>query len=177
MFNRVQIFFGTPHRGSSAATMGKVMLNIAKVSGSRPDLLAALEKNQDGLQEITEDFTRVVAKYTIKSFYESDKMFGIKKVNTIHTYTRLVPGLINPQIVAKESATMNIPQEECIPIDGYHRDICRFSRDDDRFEAVWKAVKRMMVTQGTDISKKGTSPSACRQWKVRDIGSTLIWGL
>jgi ABC-type branched-subunit amino acid transport system substrate-binding protein len=38
---------------------------------------------------------------------------------------------------------MNITQEEAIPIGGNHMDICRFSGDDERFEAVWKAIRRL----------------------------------
>jgi len=42
---------------------------------------------------------------------------------------------------------MNISEEEAIPMDGDHREICRFSKDDDRFEAVWKAVQRCLPTE------------------------------
>ncbi|KAK4167842.1 hypothetical protein QBC43DRAFT_192522, partial [Cladorrhinum sp. PSN259] len=48
-------------------------------------------------------------------------------------------------VVDKDSSTMNITQEESIPIEGNHMDMCRFSRpDDEGFEAVWKAIKRLI---------------------------------
>jgi hypothetical protein len=48
---------------------------------------------------------------------------------------------------------MNITQEETIPMEGDHREICRFeSADDERFDSVWKAIKRLIPVaeqQGT----------------------------
>jgi hypothetical protein len=49
---------------------------------------------------------------------------------------------------------MKVSQEEAIPMEGHHRDICRFSGpDDERFEAVWRAIRRL-IPQGEN---KGTS--------------------
>ena len=40
---------------------------------------------------------------------------------------------------------MNVTQEEAIPIEGHHTEICRFSGpEDERFEAVWKAIRRLI---------------------------------
>ncbi|RYP34530.1 hypothetical protein DL767_004242 [Monosporascus sp. MG133] len=130
----LKVFFGTPHRGSSVASFGKILSRVATFVGSRPDLLKALERDTDGLQEIGEDFTRIVSNYRIKSFYESDRLSGVKL------------------IVPKDSATMNVSQEESIPMKGDHREICRFSRQDDRFEAAWKAIRRLIhvPTKPTD---------------------------
>jgi hypothetical protein len=47
--------------------------------------------------------------------------------------------------VDKDSATMKITQEEAIPIEGDHRQIARFTGpEDDRFQAVWKAIRRVV---------------------------------
>lgn len=40
---------------------------------------------------------------------------------------------------------MNITQEDTIPMEGNHMEICRFADgDDERFDAVWKAIKRLV---------------------------------
>ncbi|KAJ3455478.1 hypothetical protein MRS44_016960 [Fusarium solani] len=135
------VFFGTPHRGSSSATIGKLLSRVARFAGTRHYLMRSLEINEDGLQEIAENFTRIVPKYRIKSFYESDRLFGLKL------------------IVPKYSATMGVSQEEPISMKGDHRKICRFSRDDPRFEAVWKAVQRLIPPQNT-ARPAVTRPSA-----------------
>jgi hypothetical protein len=48
---------------------------------------------------------------------------------------------------------MNMPQEESIPMDGDHREICRFNRTDERFEAVWKAVSRLVAIKAPSNSE------------------------
>jgi hypothetical protein len=40
---------------------------------------------------------------------------------------------------------MEIAGEEAIPLAGNHMEICKFSGvDDERFEEVWKAIKRLI---------------------------------
>lgn len=40
---------------------------------------------------------------------------------------------------------MKTTEEEAIPIEGHHREICRFyGAQDERFEAVWKAIRRLI---------------------------------
>jgi ATP-dependent protease HslVU (ClpYQ) peptidase subunit len=62
------------------ATVGKIVSKVAGFAGSRADLLAALEQNEEGLQEIAEDFSRICGKYSMTSFYESNKLLGVKQV-------------------------------------------------------------------------------------------------
>jgi hypothetical protein len=45
---------------------------------------------------------------------------------------------------------MEITGEEAIPLEGNHMEICAFSgADDERFEEVWKAIKRA-IESGQD---------------------------
>jgi hypothetical protein len=60
--------------------VGKILSKASGFAGSRADLLHALEQNEDGLQEIAENFGRICDGYVIKSFYESNKLLGVKKV-------------------------------------------------------------------------------------------------
>jgi hypothetical protein len=40
---------------------------------------------------------------------------------------------------------MEIPNEEALPLEGNHQEICKFSgANDERFEEVWKAIKRIV---------------------------------
>lgn len=51
---------------------------------------------------------------------------------------------------------MRITQEEAIPITGHHRDICRFSGpDDQRFEAMWKAIRRLVYPKPEENGSPG----------------------
>jgi ATP-dependent protease HslVU (ClpYQ) peptidase subunit len=62
------------------ATVGKIISKAAGFAGSRADLLAALEQNEEGLQDIAEDFSRICKSFSIKSFHESNRLFGVHKV-------------------------------------------------------------------------------------------------
>jgi hypothetical protein len=45
---------------------------------------------------------------------------------------------------------MNITQEEALPIEGDHREMCRFEKvDDARFQAVWNAIRRLIPKKET----------------------------
>jgi hypothetical protein len=53
--------------------------------------------------------------------------------------------ILKGQVVGKHSAVMEITGEEAIPLAGDHMEICKFSGvDDERFEEVWKAIKRLI---------------------------------
>ncbi len=53
--------------------------------------------------------------------------------------------ILKAQVIGKHSAVMEITGEEAIPLAGNHMEICNFSRvDDERFEEVWKAIKRLI---------------------------------
>ena len=64
---------GTPHNGSSLASMGKLMANIVSAcSPIRPPrtLIGSLQKDSEVLLEITEDFVKRRKKVHLVSFYE-----------------------------------------------------------------------------------------------------------
>ncbi|OIW33004.1 hypothetical protein CONLIGDRAFT_570241, partial [Coniochaeta ligniaria NRRL 30616] len=125
------VFMGTPHRGSDLAKWGSLLATVAKVAFLSPkkEFLDNLHKNRKELIELSEDFIKIAAKYAFKSFYEENR----------------VKGVTASQVVDKDSGTMKITQEEAIPIEGDHMGIARFSGpDDERFEAVWKAIRRLI---------------------------------
>jgi len=46
---------------------------------------------------------------------------------------------------------MNITQEEALPLEGDHREMCRFrGSDDPRFSVAWNAIKRLIPEKKLD---------------------------
>jgi hypothetical protein len=94
------------------------------------NLLKDLESNSKALEGISEDFRSIADKYAITSFYESDE------INLAVTGKSVVP---------KFSALTELSHEDARPLEGNHMQIARFSGPaDERFERVWKAIKRMI---------------------------------
>ena len=58
-------FLGTPHRGSRAASIGKIAFQITKAAGQRPStkILHALERNSETLNMIGDSFSQTLTKY------------------------------------------------------------------------------------------------------------------
>lgn len=61
-------FLGTPHRGSSTATVGKIAYQITKAAGKSPNtkILQGLEQNSETLDIIGDDFGQTLLKYGSK---------------------------------------------------------------------------------------------------------------
>ncbi|KAI1747836.1 Alpha/Beta hydrolase protein [Xylaria castorea] len=121
------VFFGTPHRGADAAHWAVMAEKIghAVLRTSQSEFLKVLARNSEDLYEITEDFRPIAANYAIVSFYEE--------------YAYNVLGKV---IVDKDSAIMGLPHEQKMMLSGTHTSMCRFSKSDKQFDAVWRRIKR-----------------------------------
>lgn len=66
------IFLATPHRGSPTASIGKILVNISKVTlkQNKTQLLAELERDNPSLMDLTEDFSRLHSHFLIASAWE-----------------------------------------------------------------------------------------------------------
>ena len=66
------VFLATPYRGSSKASIGKMLINISKVSlrQNKTQLLAELERDNSSLTDLTEDFSRLHSHFQIASTWE-----------------------------------------------------------------------------------------------------------
>lgn len=66
------VFLATPHRGSSKASIGKMLVNISKASlrQNKTQLLAELEMDNPSLTDLTEDFSRLHSHFQIVSAWE-----------------------------------------------------------------------------------------------------------
>lgn len=80
------VFLGTPHRGSKYADWGKIVSKIAQLALHDPNerILAALEVNNEVLDNIHEEFKNIVVECGIKmhSFQEAHGISGIKGLNS-----------------------------------------------------------------------------------------------
>ncbi|RWA12051.1 hypothetical protein EKO27_g3080 [Xylaria grammica] len=122
-----QVFFGTPHRGADAAQWALMAEKIghAVFHTGQSAFLRTLERNSEDLYKISEDFRPISANYAIVSFYEE------------YAYN-----ILGKVIVDKDSAIMGLPHEQKMMLSGTHTSMCRFSKSDKQFDAVWKRIKR-----------------------------------
>ncbi|KAK0729543.1 Alpha/Beta hydrolase protein [Lasiosphaeris hirsuta] len=137
------VFFGTPHRGSDAATWGNLVAGImATAFGTRikTSFLKALKPNSRDLMDLSEDFRSIATRYSIASFVEEDKHSKLGRV-----------------IVERHSAVMEVPHEEVASLPGDHSNICKFGRNDaHRFDAVWRCIRRIAQGAHTAAPPPGT---------------------
>ncbi|KAL6709561.1 hypothetical protein ACN47E_001496 [Coniothyrium glycines] len=133
------VFFGTPHRGSKGADIGKVVaraINMclrasqtARITGSiRDDLLTNLGINSQTLTDIAISSRNRLMNKDVVSFYE----------------TQTVPGL-SDLVVDQSSAIMEIPGEDVISLFADHRNMCRFaSEEDDGYSCTLRVIRRLV---------------------------------
>ncbi|KAI2637009.1 hypothetical protein GGS26DRAFT_546781 [Hypomontagnella submonticulosa] len=111
------MFFGTPHRGSGLASWANIIGNILRATSfgtsTNVQLAKDLQPKSRLLDFISTSFLDRCGKLKIISCYETSKM-----------------DFLNCIVVDKDSATLGIPTETVIALDGDHRSICRFSNID-----------------------------------------------
>tara|TARA_R110002003_G_scaffold1634_3_gene23311 strand:+ start:198 stop:476 length:279 start_codon:yes stop_codon:yes gene_type:complete len=82
---KLVIFLGTPHRGSAYADWGQIASNLARLvlHDSNKRILKTLEVNSEVLENIQEEFIKIVYNGEIKihSFQEARAITGIKGLN------------------------------------------------------------------------------------------------
>lgn len=151
-------FFGTPHRGGNFANVGNTAASIVRklIGNPRNDLVKGLKKHLDMATKRCEEFRHLSDRFTILSFWET------------HPYGRL--GLI----VDKESATMGLPQEVQLAVNGDHSSICKFaSAHDIDCEVVLATIASNIVDalmiQEASRSVRRYMPPAMRRLFVRRL--------
>ncbi|KAL6160786.1 hypothetical protein ACJQWK_02202 [Exserohilum turcicum] len=135
------VFFGTPHRGSAVADVGKMIGRVVNmcmraslitgISGSiRDDLLTILESNSQALNDLAVSSRNRLRNLEIVTFYETEMMPGLSEL-----------------IVHQSSAIMEIPCEEVIPLYANHRTMCRFGgATDGGYICTLNVMKRLSKT-------------------------------
>lgn len=74
------VFLATPHKGSSAATLGSVAARIARLTmlvNVNAKLIRRLESQNSYLIEKSHHFSKLCSKFEIFTFYETIKIRGI----------------------------------------------------------------------------------------------------
>ncbi|ETS79976.1 hypothetical protein PFICI_07505 [Pestalotiopsis fici W106-1] len=125
------VFLGTPHKGSEAADIGKIVgriINLAVPKATRTDLLGHLGENSQALRELASSFRHRLCNLEVVTFYE----------------TQPIPPL-SSLVVERSSSILDIPQEDIIPLYENHRDICRFSGHTTSYKAVSSALRRIVT--------------------------------
>jgi hypothetical protein len=95
------VFLGTPHKGSRTQSKEAIIANIASMFGQAEskNLLGAVEKDSDMLNDLVHDFTRVVNKAAIPLFC----FFEQRKSNLARLFKPMDKGL--PQFRVRDPAT------------------------------------------------------------------------
>ena len=89
---------GTPHNGSSLATLGKLVANIvdacSPINPAR-SLIATLRKDSEVLLEITEDFVKIRKSLHLVSFFEMEMTTIAPFIRKLASVLRIVQSLIS----------------------------------------------------------------------------------
>jgi hypothetical protein len=125
-------FLGTPHRGSSAASMGKIAFNISKIAytHANTNLLKSLERNSETLDRIGDGFANLLYErnFKIHSFRETKPMKGV-------------------MIVEPYSAQIGVAEEGKGEINKNHSEMTRFCNESDMGFVRVLAVLRRWVSE------------------------------
>ena len=116
------MFLGTPHHGSRAASLGKMVFEVSKLFFKKPNLqvLRGLETNSETLERISRSFDQIlsIGKIKVHSFREELPTHGV-------------------MVVGSASSTIGYLHETRGSLHANHRDLARFSSMEDiKFQRV-----------------------------------------
>ena len=128
------LFLGTPHKGTDMAQWGSRLEWICsavmpkKVLDSQPQLVDALKKENETLQNIDRQFVQLMGKFHVFFFHEA-KPTNLK--GTLHF------------IVDEESASPTVQEVERAAIQADHSHMCKFENESaPGFDLVVEAIQR-----------------------------------
>jgi hypothetical protein len=74
------VFFGVPHHGADLASWGAFAANLLKIiqlgSGTNTNYVEALQSKSKTFGDISRQFIERGAEVQIKTFYETERLFG-----------------------------------------------------------------------------------------------------
>jgi hypothetical protein len=78
------VFFGTPHRGSKGADVGKIVGSASQAAGIagsiRDDLLTTLGSNSQALSDLAISSRNRLTNLEIVTFHETETMLGLSEL-------------------------------------------------------------------------------------------------
>lgn len=157
------IFLGTPHRGSNAATYGRIAYLLTKTfafQSANTKLLTALEKNSETLDRISTEFFHTLETYKtlrIASFSEEKQIrFGV----------------LGMQIVQSDSAKIGHVRETWGSISEDHRNMAKYtSSRDDGFVKVSRKIRHWVDDAQRSMCKWKTLNICDCSWNTQMLTS------
>lgn len=139
------VFMGTPHRGADAikwagiANKFAALFSKTTVVDENNRLVTALSKGSDLLEDLQENFSRWIDRFSIKTIIEDKEYGNLGK------------------IVDKATATLGVTNEDVIHIPANHSDMCKFGSDTDigyerTSDAIYQIVEDLVAE--ADQNKK-----------------------
>ena len=116
------MFLGTPHHGSRAASLGKMVFEVSKLFFKKPNLqvLRGLETNSEILERISRNFGQILSTGRIK----------------VHSFREELP-THGVMVVGSASSTIGYLHETRGSLHANHRNLARFSSTEDiKFQRV-----------------------------------------
>lgn len=152
------IFFGVPHCGSNVAYWGTFAANLLETIqlgfGTNSNFVKDLQRNSETLANISELFFKLSDKLEIRTFYETEKLLNKVVCPLIKQDVGFCIIVDILQIVDKNSACLNHPNEIAVGIAGAnHRSICKFSHgNSEKYLQVWKTIKQLVDAVGNSVT-------------------------
>ena len=162
------LFLGTPHLGSNLAKWGSMLEWIcgavlpSKVIDTEPQLVEALTKNNETLQNIDRQFLQLAGRLHIFFFHEG------KKTNLKGTLQF---------VVDEESAAPNIQDVERSVIQQDHSHMCKFENESaPGFDLVAEAIQRYCGEAPDVIKRDWQSEQTAQALKKQAEAQNLLSG-
>jgi predicted alpha/beta-fold hydrolase len=124
------LFMGTPHRATSAASLGIILAKMVSILGTNPRINSAvmrqLEWDSEWIQRSNEEFVHIAQNFEIYSFYEER------------------PTRVMGFIVDRSSAVLGLPNEISISLNSDFVGLNKYQGfDDDQYRIVRSSLKRI----------------------------------
>lgn len=159
------LFLGTPHNESDVAKWGVLLHNICsavlpmKFMEASPQLVEALQKDNETLHHINSHFTDIMSRFHIYLFHETRSM-DVKGTKQI--------------IVDEESAAPCLIDVERMGIEADHSHICKFENENSPgYEVVAEAILRYSRQAPTVIADRWVEErktrASVKKAKAREI--------
>ena len=160
------LFLGTPHKGSEVAQWGSRLEWICnavlpkKVLDSQPQLVDALKKENETLQNIDRQFIQLMGKLHVFFFHEA-------KPTSLKGTLRFV--------VDEESAAPTVQDVERAAIQADHRHMCKFENESSPgFDLVVEAIQRYADEAPEAIKRNWSSEEQERMISRRAAAEALV---
>ena len=172
------MFFGTPHRGGAngVATAGAAVAKAMNVLSSvtltggatgtaRSDLLRQLKPLSPEWEAISRSFVHKTKDMDIVSVYETKSLAPLDSLVRKRFWLMLLlsssPNLTE-QIVERPSAVMGVSDEQAVPLNANHQELCRFAHARSESYIKIAPIIARLATQAVNTGTAGIAGNADR---------------